>query len=102
LHLTYDYTGPTVISNIAVSKISESSVYLLIDYAGVSEAPTGIITKRIQIYEDGQVNYDGLSKVTVEPMPVVGDGPFQEWALNLPTDGTSGSSAAFTFLASNS
>lgn len=99
---TYNYTGPTTISNLAISKISESSVYLMIDYTGVSEAPTGIITKKVQVYEDGQVNYDGLSKVTVEPMPVVGDGPFQEWALNLPTDGTSGSSAAYTFLASNS
>lgn len=69
LQPTYDYTGPTEISEIVVSKIGNSYVYLIIGYTGVTEAPTGIITKKIQIYEDGQTIYDGLSKVTINAIP---------------------------------
>lgn len=95
----YDYVGPTEITTIFIHNL-RSSLSLYIECSAGTLTCT--VTKEFQIYEDGQIVYDGLSKVTVEPMPVVGDGPFQEWALNLPTDGTSGSSAAFTFLASNS
>ena len=69
LQPTYDYTGPTEISGVGLSKIGNSYVYLIIEYTGVTEAPTGIITKEVQIYEDGQANYDGLSKVTVNGIP---------------------------------
>ena len=95
----YDYVGSTTITGILIYNIG-GSLTIYIERSG--NTLTSTVTKEFQIYEDGQIAYDGLSKVIVEPMPVVGDGPFQDWALNLPTDGTSGSSAAFTFLASNS